>query len=40
VFAKSTADAQWPPNQIPEQLEPAFVQGVRTAVAGFLAGKR
>ena len=38
VFAKSTAEAKWPPNQTPEQLEPAFVQGVRTAVTSFLAG--
>jgi len=40
VFAKSMAEAKWPPNQTPEQLEPAFAQGVRTAVTAFLAGNR
>ncbi len=40
VFVKSTAEAKWPSNQTPEQLEPAFVQGVQTAVTAFLAGSK
>jgi len=40
VFSKSTAEAKWPTNRTPEQLEPAFAQGVRTAVTAFLAGSK
>lgn len=38
VFSKSIAEAKWPRDKTPEQMEPSFVQGMRTAVATFLAG--
>jgi predicted small lipoprotein YifL len=36
VFSKAAAEAKWPPNQTPAQLEPSFVAGIQEAVAAFL----